>query len=53
MESLGSLDLKHDPNESTNIGWFSKEELEKVDTLEDIKREMMIAMDIHEKIYHN
>ena len=34
---MNDINVTYDPNESTNVGWFSREELDKIDVFPDIK----------------
>lgn len=44
-----TFDLKFDPNESTDIGWFSRNDLENISVFQDIK----ITMEYILKNYYN
>lgn len=42
----GSIFEKHNPDESTAISWFSKKDIPSLDTIEDVKQEIYLAMDM-------
>lgn len=43
-----NYNLKLDPNESTDLRWFSKDELVSLDMLPNIRNEVKLAMEIYE-----
>lgn len=43
VKPIGKLELKLDPNESTDLRWFTEEEVDAINTPDQIKREIHFA----------
>lgn len=44
VKAVGPLEIKHDPNESDGIDWFSQQDLTNLDTSPDIRKEIQLIL---------
>ena len=44
VKAIGPLKIKHDPNESDDIGWFGENDLASLETSPDIRKEIQLIL---------
>jgi 8-oxo-dGTP pyrophosphatase MutT (NUDIX family) len=52
VKPVGSLAIKHDPNESDGIDWFSLDQIDTLETKDDLKSEMRQAFTLSQQIFN-
>ncbi len=50
VQAIGDFQVKHDPNESDDIGWFTPDQIDELETKEDLKQEIKLAFKISQQI---
>jgi 8-oxo-dGTP pyrophosphatase MutT (NUDIX family) len=53
VKPVGGLGIKHDPNESDGIDWFTPEQLDSLETKDDLKSEMKLAFRLSQQILNS
>lgn len=52
VKPVGDLLIKHDPNESDGIDWFSPDQIDTLETKTDLKAEMKLAFTVSQQIFN-
>lgn len=52
VKAVGDLTIRRDPNESDDIGWFTLDQINQLDTKEDLKSEMRLAFTFSQQIFN-
>jgi ADP-ribose pyrophosphatase YjhB (NUDIX family) len=52
VKPVGDIHIKHDPNESDGIDWFTYDQIDSLETKDDLKSEMKQAFTISQQIFN-